>query len=607
MGVHRPGPRLQPPIQPSSARRNVVARSQSRRKVGGFNELQIIRTFEASRRRQAEELEDSNSDVSVSDDSDQLPRKAKRLKRIGYSREKKLAAIQYYKMTDIPGKKPGDPDEPISKAYACEKLGIARKSLREWLRDEVKILNTRKGAKRMRLAVSKGNHHELEYHVHKEFCSKREIGRVISGRWLMLCARRHYRRLYPHRITINEETGAFEYGHMRFSNTWFDSFKRRFGIRLRCKTKQAQKPPEDYREKIEAWLQYNRRNTAIQVGSDCGKLRPGVPVVGRFKLGRISNMDQTPIGYDFLSGRTYDHKGAKTVWVKEIRSGWDRRQATLQIAVFADGLLRCKPMLIYHGDPIGNSKRRIEEKLYDPRVVVCFNESAWATSETLQYWLKKMFAVAQDYPSSDKEPGLLSLDAFAPQMTKGMRDDLRKINVTPSYIPGGCTGFVQVLDVSLNKPMKLLISQAAQDHADRYSEEYEAGKFTVGDRRVLLTKWVGDAFDKLHQPKAKGGYKETIITTFRRVGLSLNPDGSEDSEMKIKGLPDIKVGDFTREEEDPEDGTGGLLSKDIEAIEKAKARAIRALEKRREKRVQKAANKTTKGFFIPYKSYLKKY
>jgi hypothetical protein len=73
-------------------------------------------------------------------------------------------------------------------------------------------------------------------------------------------------------------------------------------------------------------------------------------------------------------------------------------------------------------------------------------------------------------------------------MTKEMRNDLRKINVTPSYIPGGWVGFVQVLGVSLNKPMKLLISQAAQDHADRHSEDYEAGRFTVGDRRVLLTK-----------------------------------------------------------------------------------------------------------------------
>jgi len=38
-------------------------------------------------------------------------------------------------------------------------------------------------------------------------------------------------------------------------------------------------------------------------------------------------------------------------------------------------------------------------------------------------------------------------------------------------------------------------------------------------------------------------YKETIIKSFCLVGLSLNTEGSEDSDLKIKGLPDIKVGE----------------------------------------------------------------
>ena len=50
-----------------------------------------------------------------------------------------------------------------------------------------------------------------------------------------------------------------------------------------------------------------------------------IPLVGRFKLLEIANMDQTPIAFEFLSGRTYDFKGSKTIWVKEQRSGWDRR------------------------------------------------------------------------------------------------------------------------------------------------------------------------------------------------------------------------------------------------------------------------------------------
>jgi hypothetical protein len=40
-------------------------------------------------------------------------------------------------------------------------------------------------------------------------------------------------------------------------------------------------------------------------------------------------------------------------------------------------------------------------------------------------------------------------------------------------------------------------------------------------------------------------YKYTIIQAFCRVGLSLNLNGSEDYEIKIKGLENIVVGDFS--------------------------------------------------------------
>ena len=72
-------------------------------------------------------------------------------------------------------------------------------------------------------------------------------------------------------------------------------------------------------------------------------------------------------------------------------------------------------------------------------------------------------------------------------MTQSLQDEFKKLNCTTSYIPGGCTGFVQVLDVSLNKPLKALVAQAASDYADKYYRRYEKGDFTVSDRRVLLT------------------------------------------------------------------------------------------------------------------------
>jgi hypothetical protein len=54
-------------------------------------------------------------------------------------------------------------------------------------------------------------------------------------------------------------------------------------------------------------------------------------------------MDQTPIAFEFLSERTYTEKGAKTIWIKEQCSSWDRQQAILQVYVYADRIRRCKP------------------------------------------------------------------------------------------------------------------------------------------------------------------------------------------------------------------------------------------------------------------------
>jgi hypothetical protein len=72
--------------------------------------------------------------------------------------------------------------------------------------------------------------------------------------------------------------------------------------------------------------------------------------------------------------------------------------------------------------------------------------------------VKKQYAIASPYFEQEKEPQFLCLDAFAPQMTKALQGKFKKLNCTTLYIPSGCTSFVQVLDVSLNKPLKDLVA-----------------------------------------------------------------------------------------------------------------------------------------------------
>lgn len=568
----RPGPLIQPDRPLPAA--NVQSRRR-RRKVGGINEAEIIRAFQ----RTHDDMTNGGIDPDASS-GEESPSIKKR--RRGYTREEKLQAISYLENTDIPGKR-GAPDKAVTLIWAGKVLQVDRHSLRDWRRDKVKILKMKKGAKRQR-GICVGREPVLEFQLHEKFVTARGIGQIISGGWFLKHAKAIYRGLYPRRVTQDEVSGRYEYEYFSFSGTWFAGFRRRYRIALRCKTKQAQKPPEDFRPKIEQWLKFNRRNTIIGPGSVVGKGRIPGPTVGRFKLSEIANMDQTPIAFEFLSGRTYDQKGAKTIWIKEQRSGWDRRQATLQVCVYADGVRRCKPLLIFHGDPVGDSRRRKEEKLYDKGVYVTFNKTAWADSTNLKDWVKKQYGPASTYFAAEREPRFLSLDAFAPQMTAKVRAEFDKLLCTTSYIPGGCTGFVQVLDVALNKLLKALIAQAASDHADKHFDKYEAGGFTVGDRRVLLTQWVAEAWEELHLR-----YKETIIRTFRQVGLSLNPDGGEDGELKVKGLPDVAVGDFARVEPEPENGLGSLLAEDVKTVEVAQAKCAQRVAQHQAKRVRKIA------------------
>ena len=65
-----------------------------------------------------------------------------------------------------------------------------------------------------------------------------------------------------------------------------------------------------------------------------------------FPLRRITNMDQAPLPFEYLCGKTYVCKGDMIVWAKSIRSGWDKRQATLVLTVFADGIPYVKPDIL---------------------------------------------------------------------------------------------------------------------------------------------------------------------------------------------------------------------------------------------------------------------
>ena len=70
---------------------------------------------------------------------------------------------------------------------------------------------------------------------------------------------------------------------------------------------------------------------------------------GNFKASDLANMDHTPLPFVLDDGKTYNKKGSKEVWAQSGQSGLDKRQATVQLTVFADGVDRVRPTVIFQG------------------------------------------------------------------------------------------------------------------------------------------------------------------------------------------------------------------------------------------------------------------
>jgi len=101
----------------------------------------------------------------------------------------------------------------------------------------------------------------------------------------------------------------------------------------------------------------------------------------------------------------------------------------------------------------------VAERLrYDSRVIVKFNPTAYTNSINVIEWLDE-----QLIPVLNSQPTLLAIDLFLGHKTSEVLDTFCAHDITPSVIPGGCTGLVQPLDVSINGPFKDMLKVSDTD------------------------------------------------------------------------------------------------------------------------------------------------
>lgn len=405
---------------------------------------------------------------------------------------------------------------------------IPQSTIARWWQNRWAILaKPRHRTTRSGLSGLKEQYPELEAALFDKFVEWRHLKRPVSRAWFRRRAKLHFQAIYGGQTDSDGKLLEF-----RFSNGWFVAFCSRYGIVRRRLTKQAQRRPKDENDLVCSFLCFIRRQNTQNIfhGFKDNVIRCFHP--DRFDKACILNMDEVPIPFEFLDGYSYDLCGAKTIAARTNRSGWGKRQATLVLWISADGICRIKPMLIFHGDEAGQLWEK-ENKLYDKRVTVTFNKTAYNNTSLVTRQLEHDVK-----PTLGDKPTLLVWDHAAFHKTDEVKEKLKELNITSAMIPAGCTSLLQPLDVAINKPFKEWLREATDDIIESMPP---IETWTTSQRRILTTKIVGMAWEKLQEREKE---VQLISRSFIHTGIAIKTDGSQDHLIRIKDHPNVSFKDW---------------------------------------------------------------
>ena len=134
----------------------------------------------------------------------------------------------------------------------------------------------------------------------------------------------------------------------------------------------------------------------------------------------------------------------------------------------------------------------LEKVKYDRRVAVTFQDNAWCDEQVMNEW------ICQQWKGVCDGNMLLVADVHRAQKTEGILTLLQKDYKTEViFVPAGATSLVQPIDVVFNAPFKAAINKLATEHLQNNVDLYIRGSINASQRRVLLTQWIGQAWEDL--------------------------------------------------------------------------------------------------------------
>ena len=409
-------------------------------------------------------------------------------------------------------------DNCLSLSVFGEEVGVNKSMLTRWIQDKDNIFQNASQDKLCYLKKGRGSTKHLKTFpkLYEAFIKMRDNGHKVSFNWFW----------------IKGKIVAKKIGAPLFTRRATQSFIAHYNLKVRRVQRKKQNDKSDFLERMKQW-HLNYREALIKSGNT----KPTYdPKWGRFKPHQRLNVDQVPLPFALDKKTTYERPLSQNekVWIAMPGSGLDKRQCTLQICFSPEGN-HVKIEIIFRGK---GKVSKLEKKAYHKAVDVYFQDNAWADTEFSCKWVERTLKSA--IPLG--EEFVLICDNLNSQTSTDFKEAIRKINGIVYYGLPNATDIWQPVDAGYGYLVKKLVAKAqdkwleSDENIDRWMGNGPK-PMTASDRRILITDWVGEAFEELK----KSDYDNMRKRCFEKTGCLLTADGSNDDLVQPEGLIGYKV------------------------------------------------------------------
>ena len=393
------------------------------------------------------------------------------------------------------------------------KLGISRKTLREW-REKKSLLND---------VINKGNRYRCDRKlgIKRNFTEEEEY---LIKNWIIDCRKKYApvstKSLVCYAGSLNED---FKAKNLKVKLRWAYRYLKRNGFSIRRISHQGQFIPREHSVIKKKFINdiINRRKE-INIEYDDNS--------------RIINMDETPCYLDMNYETTIDFTGKKNV--ETLTNGKEQYRISVILSITGDGY-KLPPLIIMKGEKGKTIENSFKNLWYikNKDIFIHCQSNGWCTSEIFGLWINEVFL---PYQNNIGEKCLLVFDQASSHISSESIQLLKENNISFVLIPAGMTPECQPLDISINKKFK-----------ENITHKFELNRlfFENLNPKIKLQKARLNLVDFIHIVWKQDDLitKSDIISGFRHAGIIDNFYYSSEEDKIIAGYQYDLIG-FQNEE-----------------------------------------------------------